>query len=230
MGLHEDATGIHTVANWTPADSTALAAIVPVSGDDGKVAWQQDTDQLWLLTDYSVPTWVEIGAAPGATPSGEITLIPSTGWPSTTNGCAAATATELGSVNIYTFDYDPDAIEYAEWTVMMHDDWDAGSITAQFIWTAASGSGGVVWGLQARGYDDDDPINVSWSGAYQLTDTLTAANDICISAESSGASPIGNPVAGGMVQFRCFRLATNGSDTLAADAKLIAIKVRYSIA
>lgn len=57
---HGSLTTIHRAANWTPADATALAAISPVSGDDGKIAWQQDNDTLWMLVDYTGATWVRI--------------------------------------------------------------------------------------------------------------------------------------------------------------------------
>ena len=38
----------------------------------------------------------------------------------------------------------------------------------------------------------------------------------------------GTPAAGELVQFRIFRDADNGSDTLAADAKLIQVKIYYT--
>jgi hypothetical protein len=60
---HGGLTTIHRVANWVVADAAALAALVPVSGDDHKVAYQVDTDQVFVLSDWSGPTWVEIGGS-----------------------------------------------------------------------------------------------------------------------------------------------------------------------
>jgi hypothetical protein len=59
--LHKDARlGFrHPVHNWEPADSTALAAIVPAGPEDiGKLALQLDTKDLYALVDDSPATWV----------------------------------------------------------------------------------------------------------------------------------------------------------------------------
>jgi hypothetical protein len=66
MALHKDATEVHVIANWEPADATALAAISPADvNDEGKVAWQQDDDSLHLLVDWTGPTWQAIDAGGG---------------------------------------------------------------------------------------------------------------------------------------------------------------------
>jgi hypothetical protein len=66
MALHKDATEVHVIANWEPADATALAAISPADvNDEGKVAWQQDDDSLHLLIDWTGPTWQAIDAGGG---------------------------------------------------------------------------------------------------------------------------------------------------------------------
>lgn len=57
---------IHRLPNWSVADNTALLALTPTADDDFKVAHQQDDDTLWLLTDFSGPTWVEIGSGGGS--------------------------------------------------------------------------------------------------------------------------------------------------------------------
>lgn len=59
---------IHTVANWEVADAAALNALVPVAGDNGKIAWRQDNNSLYLLSDYTGPTWSFLGsgAVPGS--------------------------------------------------------------------------------------------------------------------------------------------------------------------
>lgn len=60
--LHKNASlgSRHAIHNWAPADAAALAAIVPVAGDDGKVALQLDTGDLWALVDYTGPTWIAL--------------------------------------------------------------------------------------------------------------------------------------------------------------------------
>lgn len=60
--LHKNASlgSRHAIHNWAPADAAALAAIVPVAGDNGKVALQLDTGDLWALVDYTGPTWIAL--------------------------------------------------------------------------------------------------------------------------------------------------------------------------
>lgn len=63
LGLHHNWTAgqVHQIFYWWPADATALAAITPTSADNGKCAWQLDSNKFWVLTDYSVPTWRQFG-------------------------------------------------------------------------------------------------------------------------------------------------------------------------
>jgi len=65
----------HIIHNWEVADATALAALVPVAGDDGKIAWQQDNDSFWVLVDYAAPTWKQLlSSASGATAASSVTI------------------------------------------------------------------------------------------------------------------------------------------------------------
>jgi hypothetical protein len=68
MAKHADLTGssIHTPFAWTYADATARGAAAGfVAGDVGKVAWQQDDDSLWVLTDDSPVTWAQMAGGGG---------------------------------------------------------------------------------------------------------------------------------------------------------------------
>ena len=161
--------------------------------------------------------------------AGEIFLTAAGGWPSTTAGCADAVKNEYvtNDIDLYTLDFDPDTDEFAQWSVWMPGDWNAGTITFKVLWSAASGSGDVVWGIQGRAFANDDAIDAAWGGAQVVTDTLTAVGDTCISPVSAAVTLAGTPAAGQFVQFRAYRDADAGGDTLAADAQLIGIKVYY---
>lgn len=56
---HEDQTEIHRVNRWEHADASARTGETVNSGDLGKISWQQDTDELYLLSDTG-PTWTKI--------------------------------------------------------------------------------------------------------------------------------------------------------------------------
>lgn len=178
---------------------------------------------------YDGASWVATGGA-AASGGGEIMLSAAGGWPSTTSGCAANAKTEHGTndIDLYTLDFDATADEYAQWTVWMPDDWDGGTVTAKFCWTAASGTGDVIWALQGRSYANDDAIDQAWGTAQTVTDTLLATGDIHYTSETGDITLAGTPAAGELVQLRVYRDADAAGDTLAADARLIAVKLYYT--
>jgi len=171
----------------------------------------------------------------GAAGSTEIVLSGAGGWSSITSGATGPNKQELATnkVNIQTLDFADSASKlFAEWTVVMPSNYNGGTVTAIFLWTANSVStNSVVWGLQGRAYGDDITIDQAMGTAQEVTDANTAtANQIHISAASAAITLAGAPAAGQMVQFRAYRDSANGSDTLAATALLVAIKVTYTAA
>jgi hypothetical protein len=82
--------------------------------------------------------------------------------------------------------------------------------------------------LQGRSFANDDAIDQAWGSAQTVTDTLTATGDVCVTTESNAITLAGTPTAGEFVILRAYRDADSGSDTLAADANLIGIKVYYT--
>jgi hypothetical protein len=111
----------------------------------------------------------------------------------------------------------------------MPSDYDGGTISAVFYWAANSAStNSVVWGLQGRAYADSDPIDAAWGVAQTATDANNAQNDVNISTSTASITLAGGPAASELVQIRAYRDADNGSDDLAADARLIAIRITFT--
>lgn len=50
----------HHIVSWFVADAAALAALVPVAADLGRVAFQQDTGTFYILQDDSPVVWKSI--------------------------------------------------------------------------------------------------------------------------------------------------------------------------
>lgn len=144
----------------------------------------------------------------------------------TTNGAASGT-TELATndVMLSSLDFDQTTEEGAGFWIAMPKSWNESTVTFKPFWTAASGSGGVVWGLAAYSFSDDDALDTAVSGQQTSTDTLLAANDMHIGSESSAITIGGTPAEGDMVYFEITREVANGSDTLTADAKLLGVHV-----
>lgn len=154
------------------------------------------------------------------------------GWPSATAPCADSARTEMptNDVNFKTLDFDQTTQEHAEWTFAMPSDYGGGTITALFHWTANSTStNSVIWGLQARCFTDDDALDQAFGTAQEVTDANKAtAYDLNITAATAAITIAGTPAAGKLVQWKAYRKAADGSDNLAADARLIGIQITYT--
>ena len=152
-------------------------------------------------------------------------------WPSTTAGCAANNKTEstTNDINIYTLDFSDTTQEHAEGGLAMPSDWDAGTITAQFYWTATGTStNDVDWGLQAVSMGDLHTIDGTDFGTAQTVGDAHAATalQMQITAATAAITVAGTPAAGEYVAFRVFRDVAN--DNLAVDALLIGVMVNYT--
>jgi hypothetical protein len=174
--------------------------------------------------------WINSAAAvlPIATFKREIFIPAYQMWPSTTNGSSAITKTEYttNDQDLQSLDFDQTTQEHAQFTLVMPDDWNAGTITFKAWWTAAAGSAAqtVEWNLQARAYANDDAIDAAWGTAIEVSDALIATGDIHVTSESAELTIANTPSAGELVQFRVYR---DIADTLAADARLLGIKIYY---
>jgi hypothetical protein len=124
-----------------------------------------------------------------------------------------------------TLDFDQTTQESAQFLIPMPSSWNESTVTFQACWTAASGTGGVAWDLAGLALSDDDALDQAFGTEQVVTDTLIATGDVHWTAESSAITIAGTPAANDLVIFRVRRVPANGSDTLNADAKLIAIRL-----
>lgn len=141
---------------------------------------------------------------------------------------SGSTETTTNKVMLTTLDFDAIADEFAQFMVPMPKSWNEGTVTAQFIWTAASSSGDVIWGIEAVAISEADPLDAAFGTAQTVTDTLTTALDNHTSAFTSALTIGGSPAEGDLVCFQVYRDANAGGDTLAVDAKLIAVRLNIT--
>ncbi len=153
--------------------------------------------------------------------------------PSSSGGCAALAlvATSSNHPDLSTLDFDASTEEYAQFWIAMPKGWNEGTVTAQFLWSHASTTTnfGVVWGIQGVAISDDDTIDAAYGTAQTVTDTGGTTSDLYISAETSAITIGGSPSEGDMVAFRVYRKAADGSDTMAIDARLHAVRLSYTV-
>jgi hypothetical protein len=149
--------------------------------------------------------------------------------PRTSSGAAAGSSeTATNKIMVESLDFDQSTDEFAQFMVPMPKSWNEGTVTAKFIWTATT-TGDVVWGLQGVAISDDDVLDAAFGTAQTVTDSVTAANDVMHSAFTSAVTIAGTPAERDLVIFQVYRDADNGSDTLAADAKLLAVVLQLTV-
>lgn len=148
----------------------------------------------------------------------------------TTNGAASGTTeSTTNKVMNKSLDFDTTTQEFAQFTVAFPKGWNEGTVTFVPYWTAASGSGGVVWGLAGLALSDDDAIDTAFGTVQTSTDTLIAALDVHVGPESAAITIAGTPAVGDLCWFQINRTVSDASDTLGVDAKLLGLKLIYTI-
>lgn len=147
--------------------------------------------------------------------------------PTVSGGCAvlAGVASGSGKPDIITLDFDASTQENAQFSIPMPKSWNEGTVTAKFIWShaATTTNFGVVWSLQGVALSDADAIATSYGTAQQVVDTGGSTDTLYHSPETPAITIAGTPAAEDLVYFRVSRVAANGSDTLAVDARLHAV-------
>jgi hypothetical protein len=151
--------------------------------------------------------------------------------PRTTNG-AALNTTEMSSNKnmVKTLDFDTTTQEFAQFDIRMPKSWDESTVNFIPVWShaATTTNFGVVWGLDAVAVSDDDTLDVAFGTAQTSTDTGGTTNDSYQGPESSAITIAGTPAAGDLVMYRIHRDVSNGSDTMAIDARLHGVLLLYT--
>lgn len=152
--------------------------------------------------------------------------------PRTTNGAGTSTVEMTTNRNMYrTLDFDTTTQEFAQFDAPMPKGWNEGTITFQVIWSHPSTTTnfGVVWGLSAVALSDADAGDAAFGTVVTVTDTGGTTNAVYHSPVSGAVTIAGSPVENDFVQFRLQRNPVDAGDTLAVDARVVAVKIHYTI-
>ena len=155
--------------------------------------------------------------------------------PTATNGCAAIAALDSGGntgPDLYTLDFaGATANEHAQFSVAFPSYWNEGTVTFKAYWTSETAdTDGVVWELKGVALADNDSLNTAFGTGQHVDDAnIGTAKELHVTAESSAITIAGSPAAGELCYFNISRLQDDGSDTAAEDAKLIGIKLFYTV-
>jgi hypothetical protein len=203
------------------ASAADTAARLAVGGTNGHV----------LTVDSAEATGMKWAAASGGGGGGATNLwIPASAWiPKTTAGCGVdSRETTTNDQNFDELLFDTGSDEFADALVIMPSNYNNGTITARFYWTAASGSGGVAWAIQGRAFANDDALDTAAGTAQLVTDTLIAANDMHITSATSAVTIGGTPAANTPIQFTIYRDVSDAGDDLAVDARLLGVEIIFN--
>ena len=150
-------------------------------------------------------------------------------FPSAVSPCSDLTllpgATNQPSDQVLYFD--PDTREFAEFSFEMPESWNEGTISFIPVWSHGSTTTnfGTVWTLDAVAVGNDDALAATFGSVGTSVDTGGTTNDLYKGPESAAITVAGSPAVGDTVFCRVSRLAANGSDTLAIDARLHGIRL-----
>lgn len=150
----------------------------------------------------------------------------------TTNGAASASAETTTNKNVLnTLDFDAATIESAQAVIGLPDSYDGGVIRARVYWThpATSTNFGVVWSLSAAARGDNEGLDTAFGTAVTVSDTGGTTNNLYITAETANITIGGTPAPRDLIHLKLERLATDGSDTMAVDAKALGVMLYFNI-
>lgn len=154
--------------------------------------------------------------------------------PEDANGPGAATnlwATTTDKQTVEAWDFDAAATgESVQFTLTLPLAWDASTVKAKVFWKPVNAtSGDVVWGVAGGSANDNETGGNTLGTEVTVTDTVQTGTNVVHISSATGAITIGgSPAAGHMTWFRVRRLGSNGSDTMANDARLLGLHLQYT--
>jgi hypothetical protein len=238
-GLSLSAGELSATGSGVTAVGASTADVLSVSGSD-LVADDPNADRI-IFWDDSESKLRYLEAGSGLSISGTTMTVTATGgatnlWipasafiPKTTAGCGVdSRETTTNDQNFDELLFDTGSDEFADALVVMPSNYNNGTVTARFYWSASSGSGGVAWGIQGRAFANDDALDTAAGTAQLVTDTLIAANDMHITSATSAVTIGGTPAANTPIQFSIYRDVSDAADTLAVDARLLGVEIIFN--
>jgi hypothetical protein len=143
-----------------------------------------------------------------------------------TNG--AEQAKTDGNFSYYTLNFDQTTGESAYWEFVVPDSFDIATNCNVYVhWTTSAGStDSVSWKIATLGRMNEQWLDVAVTGEIEIVDTVSMTNNLMISDVGS-LSDDWNPGEYAVLKVR--RDPDDASDDLAADAKLLQVKIEYDV-
>lgn len=201
--------GVSTYAKTLLDDADASTALTTLGISGFAKTILDDADAGAMLTTLGI-----VGKQAIPIPAGSMEA-------AATNGAASGSVT-LTNQKFTTKDFDASTQETTYFAFRMPQQWNESTITFQVVWShaATATNFGTVFELSAVAVSDTDAGDAAFGTAQTVTDTGGTTNTMYFSPESAAITVAGTPQAGDYVFYRLRRVPSNGSDTLAVDARV----------
>lgn len=224
-----------TVGTMTVTSSMTVNGPVTFNGD----VTINGTDTMTLDTDVTITTLTVTGAfsvngqslvtqTSTSTIVVPISAASLAGTLTSGGGPVSTYETTTNKVNIDYFPMSYSTTQYFEFSYSPPNGWDEGTVTYYVVWTATESTGGVAFDLQGLCRSNDDALDTAYGTAQEVTDTLITAGDTHMTSASSALTIGGTCAEGDYVTWRGYRNVVSGSDTLAAKAMILEIRLKYT--
>ena len=227
-GIEDDSGNEQLIFQKTASAVNHIEITNAATGNDPSIAAVGDDAAVDLNLVSKGTGKVQANAATVLTVGTSTIWIPSVAmYGATTNG-ASLSSVDSGTANVEykVLDFDTTTQEFACFNIRFPKSWDEGTITFAPYWTAASGSGTVVFALQGVALSNDDALDTAYGTEQTSTDTLITAADVHVGPTSSAITIGGTPAEGDLVFFRMARNVAD--DTLGVDARLLGIVIFFT--
>ncbi len=209
--LYVKESGAATNTGWIAASTAASASVFTNKTLDAEATGN--------IVTIPFTKWQNAAVCNNATPSA-----PDWSFPTSNPGvpaCQTGTNTQYG-----TLDFADGAPTLSAQThLMLSGDW-TGTLGVKFKWFTTATTGNVVWQVATICVATAETSDPAFNTASTVTDaalgTTLQTNDAAIASVT-----ITGCAAGELMYVRVFRDPANGSDTLAATARLIGIELTY---
>lgn len=212
-----DAAAMRTTVDPYPASTESLPT--SLAGELHRLRYmiQQITGMTYWYQDPVDTVWVPANAM----------------TPTSTNGAAPGTYEYV--TNDIVLDYlafDGVTSEFAQFHVVMPENWDLGIIKVKIYWSSATGSTAgdtVEWGVSAKATDNDGAIDSATGSSQVISDVLLANNgaDLQITGATPAVTVGGTPAVGKMITITVFR-NVSGTDNMTEDAWLFGAFIQFT--
>lgn len=211
-----------------------LVTITPTTSTiNGAASIALSTGQWAVVTSDGTNYRALLGGAAGV----QTVYIPAGSWTSRTDtsggGPTAGTlTTATNKITLPYISFDAATVEYVQASVRMPKGWNEGTVNFSATWShpATTTNFGVVWGLQAVAFANDDAAEAGFGTAQTSADTGGTTDDVYFGDQAATAVTVGGtPGAEELVVFQFYRDAVNGSDTMAVDARMHGVTIYYTV-